>query len=797
MAHPAGQSIEPCFSGSCSHEKICPREKISRIVRRFLEPACVIFCLLALLCSMPAPARAGGAGLNAGTDCPPPGPQCRGDPIRLPSGDVYEEVTDYTTAGQNPLVVTRHYNSAAGVAGGAFGNWRWTYDRGLGITGSEIDAIRSDGKLISFFPDGHGGWNGVTDIDLRLAQSGSTWTLTDWDDNVETYTAAGQLTSITARNGYTQTILYPAARPPTGIATRLGYTQTSQPSSVTDSYGRTLTIAYNGSGRISSITTPDGLVLSYTYGGSTSNLVSVSYSTSPATSQTYLYENANFPDALTGIIDENGNRFTTWTYDPTYIYPRAISSQHAGGADLTTVSYNNDGSVTVTNALGVQEVYKFQFFQASINASFPQYLSICTEIDQLATATTAAAVSKFTYDSNGYVASETDWNGNVTKYTNDAHGNELSRTLAYGTAQALTITTVWHPTFHLPTQISEGNRTLSFAYDGNGNLLTKTVTTAGAAAPGVKGSAITKTLTPQGTWRYTNESPGQGRPAALPGTSTWSYTYNNTGQVTSATDPDGNVTAYGYDASGALVSITNALGQKTQITQHLPGGLPQKIVDPNGLLTTLSYDARNRMLSKTEAQWVTSYAYDAVGQLIKLTRPDGSFLAFTYDAAHRLVGITDALGNLIAYTLDAAGDRTPWQGLGASANLIRTRSYSYDAVTRLIQAIGAVGQTTSYSYDTNSNLTQVADPLGHVSSALFDALNRVSQTTDANGGVTTIGYDHESRLASVTDPRALTTSYVHDGLDDVTSLGSPDSGVTANTYDAAGNLITPPDARGR
>ena len=310
------------------------------------------------------------------------------------------------------------------------------------------------------------------------------------------------------------------------------------------------------------------------------------------TSQTYLYENANFPDALTGITDENGNRFATWTYDPNYIYPRAISNQRAAGADLTTVAYNNDGSITVTNPLGVQEVHKFQFFQASIDASFPQYLSICTEIDRLATATTAAAVRKFTYDSNGYVASQTDWNGNVTKYTNDARGNELSRTLAYGTAQAETITTTWHLTFHLPTQISEGNRTFSFAYDANGNLLTKTLTTTGSAAPGVKGGAITKTLTPQGTWRYTNEGPGQGRPGPSP-ISNWTYTYSNF-LMTSATDPHGNVTTYGYDASGALVSITNALGQNTQISQHLPGGLPQKIVDPNGLVTTLSYDARNR-----------------------------------------------------------------------------------------------------------------------------------------------------------------------------------------------------------
>ena len=233
---------------------------------------------------MPAPARAGGTGLTVG-ECPPPGPGACGDPISLPTGNVYEKVTDYTTTGQNPLIVTRYYNSASGAPGGSFGNWRWTYDRSLSISASEVDAYRPDGKAIYFFPDGHGGWNGVTDLDLRLTQSGSTWTLTDWNDNVETYTAAGQLTTITARNGYTQTILYPAARRPTGIANRFGYSQASQPTSVTDSYGRTLTIAYNGNGLISSVTTPDGLVLSYTYNSNYYYLlVAVSYSTSPATS---------------------------------------------------------------------------------------------------------------------------------------------------------------------------------------------------------------------------------------------------------------------------------------------------------------------------------------------------------------------------------------------------------------------------------------------------------------------------------------------------------------------------------
>jgi hypothetical protein len=42
---------------------------------------------------------------------------------------------------------------------------------------------------------------------------------------------------------------------------------------------------------------------------------------------------------------------------------------------------------------------------------------------------------------------------------------------------------------------------------------------------------------------------------------------------------------------GALTVTTNALGQTTQITRHLPGGLPQIIVDANGVTTDLTYDS--------------------------------------------------------------------------------------------------------------------------------------------------------------------------------------------------------------
>ena len=67
------------------------------------------------------------------------------------------------------------------------------------------------------------------------------------------------------------------------------------------------------------------------------------------------------------------------------------------------------------------------------------------------------------------------------------------------------------------------------------------------------------------------------------------------------------------------------------------------------------------MTSRNVGGEVTTYAYDGVGQLIKVTQPDGSYLAFTYDPAHRLTGLADAAGDKIAYTYDPASNVTKVQ----------------------------------------------------------------------------------------------------------------------------------------
>jgi YD repeat-containing protein len=292
---------------------------------------------------------------------------------------------------------------------------------------------------------------------------------------------------------------------------------------------------------------------------------------------------------------------------------------------------------------------------------------------------------------------------------------------------------------------------------------------------------------------------------------TWTYTYNANGQPLTMDGPRtdvSDITTYTYYANndadhgkaGNLASITNAQGQITQITTYNAHGQPLTIVDPNGLATTLTYDPRMRLTSRTVGGETTSYTYDGVGQLTKVTLPDGSFMTYFYDAAHRLTQIADSVGNKIVYTLDLVGNRVKEEVFDPSNILAQTRSRVYNSLSRLTQEIGAAGQTTTYAYDNQGNLTSIDGPLPgtvDVTTNGYDALNRLVTMTDPNSGQVNYGYNAIDQMTSVKDPRNLTTSYAYDALSNLNQLTSPDTGSTQNSYDSAGNLLTQIDAKGQ
>jgi YD repeat-containing protein len=208
--------------------------------------------------------------------------------------------------------------------------------------------------------------------------------------------------------------------------------------SVSDPFGRTLTFAYDTFNRVSGMTDPASTTYVYTY-DSTNNLTSVTYP--DGTTRTYLYEDSAFPHALTGIIDENGQRFATYIYDA---QGRAVSSEHAGGAEKVTLTYDTvNGETTVTDALGTQRTYAYETILGVARTSHATQPCLSC----------GSATADLAYDASGNVISRTDFNGNITRYTYDLTRNlEAQRVEAVGTPEQRTITTAWHPTFRLMTQ---------------------------------------------------------------------------------------------------------------------------------------------------------------------------------------------------------------------------------------------------------------------------------------------------------------------------------------------------------
>ena len=561
-----------------------------------------------------------------------------------------------------------------------------------------------------------------------------------------------------------------------GVVQTAGYDTNGRLSSVTDSFGNAIVIGRDGQGRVSTVTPTGSPAVQYGYDAQ-GRLSTVT--NSDGTSRTYLYENISFPNALTGVLDESVSRYSTWGYDTS---GKATSAQEAGGANSVSVVYNSFESATVTDALGAVRTFTYTRVgdrepPASINGS------------QCPTCREPKGTS---YDVAGFVGSRTDYNGNVTCYANDAaRGLELVRVEGFPSGSVC------------PSNLSTytpvaGTRQRKITTSWKPNFrVPDTITEANRTTVftyDAAGNTLTKKVTD------TSVTPNVSR--------TWTYTYNSFGKVLTADGPRTDVvdkstyTYYtcttGYQC-GQANTLTNAAGQVTTYNTYNAHGQPLTITDPNGVVTTLTYDLRQRLKTRQVGTETTTFDYYPTGPLQKVTLPDGSFVQYIYDNAHRLSKITDGLGNHVDYALDAMGNRTGESAYDPLSVLSRTRSRVFNTLSQLYQDVGSAGTaavTTTYGYDSNGNQTTIAAPMGRNTTNQYDELSRLKQITDPGSGNTLFGYDANDNLLSVTDPRSLVTSYTYTGFGDLKTQGSPDTGNTTNTYDSGGNLKTSTDGRG-
>lgn len=338
----------------------------------------------------------------------------------------------FTTTGAHSLTALQLFNNGAIVSAAFRRNDGRTY------------FINQSGAAFAADADLPGG-----PAQMLSAGAFTGWTYTNKQNEIETYNIGGKLTSITNRAGQTQTLTYSDG---TGGANG-GYlldatgtpTTTVLPAGllirVTDPAGRTLQFGYDFgydlANRVVKMTDPAGGVYrygytyTYTYPTDTipsSNLSSVTYPDGKI--KTYLYGEAinataaprvSFAHLLTGIVDENGNRFASWTYDGS---GHATSSAHGAlGSAIDHVSMvygtpdaSGNTTTSVTDAKGVIRSYTFGIKIGVVKTT------------GITGPPCDGCMAAYTYDTNGNIASRTDFKGNTACFARDTARNlELVR----------------------------------------------------------------------------------------------------------------------------------------------------------------------------------------------------------------------------------------------------------------------------------------------------------------------------------------------------------------------------------
>src|SRR5262249_19016557 len=161
--------------------------------------------------------------------------------------------------------------------------------------------------------------------------------------------------------------------------------------------------------------------------------------------------------------------------------------------------------------------------------------------------------------------------------------------------------------------------------------------------------------------------------------------------------------SYGQDFKSA------SRGALTEHTTYDGYGRPT-VVTLGGIQRTYGHDSLGRMTfeSAPGASTGTSYRYDALDRIDRVTRADGQQVTMTYGAGSKTV--TDERGRSTRYTYRAYGDpdmqflmTVSAPETSASISIVRNGK---DLVTSATQA----GFTRSFGYNTAGYLTSVVQP---------------------------------------------------------------------------------------
>ena len=348
-------------------------------------------------------------------------------------------------------------------------------------------------------------------------------------------------------------------------------------------------------------------------------------------------------------------------------------------------------------------------------------------------------VEQMTYGPLNTLTSTTNADGNTTQYSYNAAGNLLSITYPGGSLQSYT----YNPLGNLTETIEQNGDPVNYQYNTQGLVLNETF--ADGTSEAFTYDAHGNTLTAQtfdangastGITKLSYTSAGELISISYPGNLSLTFSYNSLGQRTSSVDQSGYTINYIYDGLGRLTELTD--GSNNLIVQYTYNNLGQlqEKKNGNGTFTIYAYDAAGDLISEvnyanasgTTVNSTFTYTYNVLGEMTSMS-DGGNVTSYGYDATGQMTQVTLPGGATMVYVYNAAGDITEVLNNG-----VPTSSAS-DADNQITQ----VGSAT-YTYDQNGNLHTVTDASG-TTTYTYNDQNQLTSITASDGTVTTFQYN--------------------------------------------------------
>ncbi|WP_205685945.1 hypothetical protein [Enterovibrio baiacu] len=238
------------------------------------------------------------------------------------------------------------------------------------------------------------------------------------------------------------------------------------------------------------------------------------------------------------------------------------------------------------------------------------------------------------------------------------------------------------------------------------------------------------------------------------------------------------------DGLNRVTSVTDAAGN-TVSTQYLDASRQVLVTQESGLVTERTFSVRGELL--TESQQATGeetrtrgFVYDARGQLVATTYPNGSLSVQQYDAAGRLWVTVSATGQVTEYRRDSEGRVL--------------QEIRYDSALDMTAWLDSQSNTLSVTAD--DILSQVSEKTTHrIIITEYDARGRLHRVIDGEGRVAETQYDHQDRQVGVLSytegdkANAVSATQTYDAAGRLDSQTDADGFITRHVYDEAGRLI--------